>query len=92
LLLIIFLSIFLNKIIKSLKQFHIDNGGRTEIRLRNDNILMIDWSLSSNEIIRKSFKFMRSIGIENVYIHIGKYIPETIQPCKLIEYKELFIR
>ena len=35
---------------------------------------------------------MRSIGIENVYIHIGKYIPETIQPSKLIEYKELFIR
>ncbi len=85
-------SIFLNKLINSLKKFHIDNGGRTEIRLRNDNILMIDWSLSSKEIIRKSFKFMRSIGIENVYIHVGKYIPENIQPCKLIEYKELFVR
>ena len=85
-------SIFLNKLIKSLKQFHIENGGRSEIRLRNDNILMIDWSLSSNEIIRKSFKFMRSIGIENVYIHVGKYIPENIKPCKLIDYKELFVR
>lgn len=81
---------FLNKLLNGLQDFHYNYGGRTEIRLREPNILMIDWSLQTYEKIKLSFNFMYFIGIEYVYIHKGKYIVENMSPCKLLDYNKLF--
>ena len=83
-------SIFLNKLLKELENFHSTIGGRTEIRLREPNILMIDWSVQSYNEIKKAFNLLYKLGIINIYIHKGKYIPLNVEPCNLIEYYKLF--
>lgn len=82
--------VFLNKLLRELENFHSIIGGRTEIRLREPNILMIDWSLQSQEEIKKAFNLMYNMGIINIYIHKGKYQPSNIKPCNLIEYYQVF--
>ena len=81
---------FLNILLTNLENFHKNFGGRTEIRLREPNILMIDWSLQTYDEIKKSFKLMYSLGIHSLYIHKGKYIVNDITPCKLVDYNKLF--
>lgn len=52
--------------------FHKAHGGRTEIRLRHPNILMIDWAIRRSRVPQAMACLIERIGIVRFCLHPGK--------------------
>lgn len=62
----------MQRVFAELVKFHKAHGGRTEIRLRHPNILMIDWAIRRSRVPHAMACLIERIGIVRFCLHPGK--------------------
>ena len=80
-------------LVQTLKRFHATHGGRTEIRERGCFLYALDLATKrGNRFDSYLFKYanaLRELGVREVSLHAGKFIPSSLHPLERISLEDM---